>query len=216
MASVLENEEIVTLADLLSRLGGVPLDRVRFRPAPGTAVEQDVIDLHDRENRLFELVDGVLVEKPMGYMESRIAALIIRLLDTFCEEHDLGLVAGEAGMMRLTVGLVRIPDVSVVLWERLPERRAPREPIPSLTPDLAVEVLSESNTPREIKRKLAEYFNAGCRCAWIVDPAARTVRVHTSPDESTLLSGEDLVTAEAVLPSFAVSVSEIFRRARID
>src|SRR5688500_13960757 len=87
MASVLDNEEIVTLADLLVRLGGVPLDRIRFRPTPGTAVEQDVIDLHDRENRLFELVDGVLVEKPMGYMESRIAALIIQLLGSFVEEH---------------------------------------------------------------------------------------------------------------------------------
>ena len=216
MSTVLEDEGIVTLADLLARLGGVPLDRVRFRPAPGTAVERDVIELHDRENRLYELVDGVLVEKPMGYKESRIAALIIRLLDTFVEAADLGLVAGEQGMMRIGRGLVRIPDVSVVLWDRLPERRAPSDPIPSLAPDLAVEILSLTNTPGEIQRKTEEYFEAGCRCAWIVDPAERTVRVHTSASDSTLLSGDDLVTAESVLPGFSVSVEEIFRRSRID
>src|SRR5207244_3561876 len=118
MSATLHKEEIVTLADLLTRLGGVPLDRIRFRPAPGTAVEQDVIDLNDRENRLFELVEGVLVEKPMGFLESRLAALILRLLDTYAEEHDLGIVVGADGMMRIAVGLVRIPDVSVILWER--------------------------------------------------------------------------------------------------
>src|SRR2546426_10923018 len=103
------------LADMVSRLGGVPLDRILYKPAPGTAVEQDVIDFHDRENRLCELVDGVLVEKPMGFLESRVAAFLIKVIDTFVEEHDLGIVAGADGMMRLAVGLVRIPDVSVVL-----------------------------------------------------------------------------------------------------
>src|SRR5207302_7077409 len=132
----------------------VPLDRIRFRPAPGTAVEQDVIDLNDRENRLFELVEGVLVEKPMGFLESRVAVLLSHVLEGFMEEHDLGIVVGADGMIRIAIGLVRIPDVSVILWDRLPNRRIPREPIPSLTADLAVEVLSVSNTPAEIDRKV--------------------------------------------------------------
>src|SRR2546425_516000 len=111
-----------TLADAIAGLGEIPLDRIRWRPAPGTATEQDVIEIHDRENRLFELVDGILVEKPMGLQESRVAAFLIRLLDAFCEEHDLGLVVGADGMMRIAVGLVRAPDVSVILWDRLPGR----------------------------------------------------------------------------------------------
>jgi Uma2 family endonuclease len=152
----------------------VPLDRIRFLPAPGTACEQDVINLHDRENRLFELVEGVLVEKPMGFLESRIAAFLIRLLDVFTEDMDLGIVVGADGMMRIAAGLVRMPDVSVLLWDRLPGRRIPTEPIPSLAPDLAVEVLSVSNTSAEIDRKISEYFAAGCRCAWVVDPKVRS------------------------------------------
>src|SRR3954467_9522345 len=90
-----------TMADLLEQLGDVPLHRVLAVPAPGTATEQDVIDIEAREKRLCELVDGVLVEKPMGFYESRVAIVLSHLLENFLDQHDLGIVVGEAGMMRL-------------------------------------------------------------------------------------------------------------------
>ena len=65
--------EELRLADVLQQLAGISPRRVRFRPAPGTATEEDVIKIRDRERRLFELVDGVLVEKVMGYWESALA-----------------------------------------------------------------------------------------------------------------------------------------------
>src|SRR5438067_2343780 len=71
-----------TVAELLEHLGDVPPFRVRLRPVPGTATEQDVIDIEARENRLFELVDGVLVEKGMGYHESRLALLLGHYLES--------------------------------------------------------------------------------------------------------------------------------------
>ena len=142
----------VTVSDLLHQLGDIPPKRVRLQPPPGTATEADVVAVHNREDRLCELVDGVLVEKTMGYYESYIVATLIRLLGNFVVAHDLGIVAGADGMMRLAPGLVRIPDVSFVSWEKLPGRRLPRQAIPDLVPDLAVEVLSEGNTPREMAR----------------------------------------------------------------
>lgn len=215
MPAVLEKTEVMTLEDMVNRLGSIPLSRIRACPPPGTAVEQDVIDLNDRENRLFELVEGVLVEKPMGFQESRIAATIITELEIFMREERLGIVVGEAGMMRLTTGLVRIPDVSAILWERLPGQKVPKEPIPSLAPDIAVEVLSKSNTVAEIDRKISEYFAAGSQYVWIVDPEALSVRVYNSPSSSEFLSGEDIVSADAVLPGFHITVSEIFERSGI-
>ena len=65
-----------------------------------------------------------------------------------------------------------------------PRPEAPHEPIPDLDPDLAVEILSESNTPAEIRRKLGEYFDAGVRLAWLIDPRKRTARVYTSARRS--------------------------------
>jgi Uma2 family endonuclease len=110
-----------TVADLLESLGDIPPERVRMRPHPGTATEDDVLAILAREKRLCELVDGVLVEKPVGFDESRMASEIIVALVLYLRAHDLGTVAGEAGMLRLLPGLVRIPDVSFVSWARLPK-----------------------------------------------------------------------------------------------
>jgi hypothetical protein len=65
--------EIKTLADLKRRLGGIPLERIWVHPAPGTATENDLIEAEARESCLCELVDGTLVEKAMGFEESRLA-----------------------------------------------------------------------------------------------------------------------------------------------
>src|SRR5262252_8962200 len=99
---------IATLADLLEHLGGIAPHRVRFRPTPGTATEEDVLALRNSaERRLCELVDGVLVEKAMGFRESYLAIVLATILWNFVQLRNLGLVTGEAGMMRLMAGLVR-------------------------------------------------------------------------------------------------------------
>jgi Uma2 family endonuclease len=139
-AGARESPDIETLADLHERLGRVPLHRIRCRPAPGTATEADVLVYPRGEKRLYELVDGVLVEKPMGYYESLLAAWLIRFLGSFLDVHDLGIVLGADATLRLAPGLVRLPDVSFIAWERCPNRELSIEPIPDLVPDLAVEM----------------------------------------------------------------------------
>jgi Uma2 family endonuclease len=201
---------IETLADLLESLGDIPPRRIRMQPLPGTATEADVLAAHAVDKRLCELVDGVLVEKPMGYEESRLASAIIHALIEFLSLHDLGTVAGEAGMMRLMEGLVRIPDVSFVRWERLPEKAGP---IPPISPDLAVEVLSESNTPKEMERKLREYFENGTQLVWYLDLKLRTVTVYTSPDQCTVLDESDTLDGGRVLPGLVIPVRALSERA---
>jgi hypothetical protein len=102
----------LTLADVLRQLGGISPRRIRFRPAPGTATEKDVIKIRDRERRLYELVDGVLVEKVMGYWESVLTLELAGFLRDFVKSRRVGTIAGEAGMLLLSPGLVRIPDLS--------------------------------------------------------------------------------------------------------
>ena len=208
--AVLAPPTVVTVADLLEALGDIPPERVLIRPAPGTATEDDVIAIHAQKKRLCELVDGTLVEKPMGYDESRLALEIGYILVGFLRQHDLGTVAGEAGMMRLLTGLVRIPDVSFVRWEHLPEEYGP---IPPLAPDLAIEVLSESNTPKEMERKLREYFEAGTQLVWYFDHRKRTVTVYTAPDQFTVLDESQTLDGGDVLPGLVIPLRELFERA---
>ena len=198
-----------TVADLLHELGDIPADRVRLRPAPGTATERDVIEIEAREKRLCELIDGVLVEKTVGFDESLVAAALSRHLGNFVEAGNLGLVAGSDGMIRLLPDQVRIPDVGYFSRQSLPKKRS-REPIPAIIPDLAVEILSKGNSKGEMDRKLREYFQAGVRLVWLIDPRTRTARVFTSPKEMRRLKEDESLDGGDVLPGFVLPLCRLF------
>jgi Uma2 family endonuclease len=202
--------DMTTIGDLLKRLGNIPAERVRLHPTPGTATEKDVIKILDQENRPCELVEGSLVEKPMGYEEAELAMLIGTFLTNFVRRRRLGIVTGADGMVKLFTGLVRIPDVAFASWDRFPNRKRPKVPIPELAPDLVVEVLSKSNTKAEMTRKLGEYFAAGVRLVWMVDPRKRTVRVYTAVDQSVLIKEGQSLDGGAVLPGFVLPLDELF------
>lgn len=201
-----------TMEDILARLGGISPRRVLFDPPPGTATVKDVIRHRDGpRRRLVELVDGTLVEKPMGFAESLVAAEISRRIGNHvADAGNLGVVTGADGTIRVLQKLVRIPDVAFVAWDRLPNRQVPLAKVPEVVPNLAVEVLSEGNTRREMERKLKEYFLAGVELVWFVDPEERTVTVFTSPDESDTLTAKHTLTGDPVLPGFIVPVIDLF------
>ncbi len=111
--------------------------------------------------------------------------------------------------LRLFPGLVRVPDVAFVSWSRIPGGRVPQEPIPQLAPDLAIEVLSESNTKAEMRRKRRDFFAAGVDVVWEVDPEERTVAVYEKGqdqprtyDRTHTIEGQYSLTGfQLVLPS---------------
>jgi Uma2 family endonuclease len=210
VADIVAAAPVRTVEDLLDELGGVPASRVLVHPPIGRATIQDVVDVRDRTRRICELVDGTLVEKPMGYLESMVAVVLTTALQTFVAPRKLGIVTGESGMMNLFADLVRIPDVAFTSRERLPEGKAPKAPVPRLAPDLAVEVLSASNTSREMARKRREYFQAGVRLVWIVDIQVRTVAVYMAPENPVVLTTSDVLDGGDVLPGFTLNVRELF------
>ncbi len=129
--------------------------------------------------------------------------------------HELNqpIVAARDGMLRLFPNQIRIPDLSFISWKRMPAEVFPIEKVPTLAPDLAVEILSEGNTDEEMNRKLKDYFQAGSKLVWYVDPRTRTVRVYTSPRKSVLLTEADTLDGGKVLPGFALPIKQWFQRA---
>lgn len=202
--------KIRTLADMMRRLGDVPLERVRFDPPMGSATVADVERIRATEGRLCELVEGILLEKAMGMTESTFAGFILGMLNAFVIPRNLGKVAGADGALQIIANLVRIPDVAFIRWDRLPDRRLPKEPIPLVSPNLAVEVLSKSNTRKEMAIKRQDYFSAGVELVWEIDPKKRAVTVYTSPTESTILSNDDILDGGTVLPGFQLPLKELF------
>ena len=201
-----------TWEERLADLGNVPACRVRFVPAPGTATIEDVIRLSEAEGRLFELVDGTLVEKAMGWQESLLAGVIMQWLNNYLDQHRIGVATGPDGMTRLFSDTVRGPDVAFVAWTRLPDGRIPTAPIPDLVPNFVIEVLSVSNTYSEMSRKRREYFHAGVELLWMVDHRSRTITVFRSPQEALVVAEGQTLDGGKVLPGWQVDVAELFSR----
>jgi len=202
-----------SLADLQQHLGGIPAERIRLVPAPGCATEQDLLDIADHEDRLYELEDGVLVEKAMGWQDAVLAAWISAEIGAYLKTHDLGQVMGADGPLKILPGKVKLPDVSFIGWSRFPKQRLGRRPIPALVPDLVVEVLSDTNTKREMERKLKQYFQAGVRLVWYIDPKTRSARAFTSPTAVTEIDEDGSLDGGQVLPGFRLSLRGLFERA---
>ncbi len=199
----------VTLADLLSRLGNVPLDRVLLMPAPGTATVADAI-----RHPMCELLEGTLVEKAMSYFESRLAMVLVWSLETFLEQYPIGYVVGPDAQTYVSPDKICISDVSFVNWERTPNHQVSNEPIGSIVPDLAVEVLRPSNTSGEIEAKRRELFDVGMRLMWVLDPVAETVEVFTGVAGCQVLTASETLNGGDVLPGFQLSIREWLDRVK--
>ena len=206
-------QKIETLADIIHRLGDVPLDRILFCPFPGSATDQDAIECEAKTGLLCELVDGVLVEKAVGYYEDRLGTLLIHFLEMFIGEIGPGFVLGAAGMIRTDAVQMRMPDVAYFSWEHFPGRLLPAVQILDMRPDIAVEILSPKNTRAEMERKRREYFGGGTKLVWQVYPETTRVRVYVNVDQYTELGADDTLDGGEVLPGFTLSIRNWFERA---
>lgn len=95
----------------------------------------------------------------------------------------------------------------------MPKQEYPKEAIWSLAPNLAVEILSVGNTQGEMTLKLRDYFRAGCKLVWYVEPQKKTVLVYTSLHRFRLLTEDDTLDGGKVLPGFTLSIKKWFQRA---
>lgn len=207
MATTTELPE-TSFAYLHDRLGGIPLVRIRRTPAPGTATEADLLRPH---GPTCELIDGVLVEKAMGLFESMLGAYISGLISNYVRENELGVVAGADGFIKLGEGQVRAPDVTFIPWSEFPDGEVPQdEAFWSVAPGLIVEVLSPGNTDAEIDRKLREFFTAGCKLAWVIDPPTKTAKVYTSAKKFKPLDASGTLDGGKVLPGFKLLLADVF------
>ncbi len=199
-----------TWAERLADLGNIPAARIVSSPTPGSAGLQDLLTVRDVQHRTCELVDGTLVEKIMGWQESLLAGVLIQWLRNYLDLHQVGVVTGPDGLIRLFEDTVRGPDVAFIAWDRLPNRRIPLEPVPDVVPNFVIEILSPGNTYSEMSRKRREYFHAGVQLIWMVEPRDRTVAVFRSSSDVTILREGGIIGGEQVLPGWAINTADLF------
>lgn len=198
------------LAELVHRLGDIPIERIILDPPPGQATLDDALELSEAaDKQLCELIDGTLVEKAMGFNESRLAAGLMFHLQLYLRKNNIGFVSGESGMFKMGKN-GRMPDIAFISWRHFPNKQADlkKYPIMPFAPDLAVEVLSQSNTAKEIEQKQVDYFKAGVKLMWVIDPKEETATVHRVDGSSEVLTKTDALSGEEVLPGLSILVAE--------
>jgi Uma2 family endonuclease len=198
------------MGELLRRLGNISPKRVCTDPLPGLATESDLLRKHGRPHKLYELVEGTLVEKAIGHAESIVAAKLIVRLGGFIELHQLGYFSGSDDLIRLMPKVVRGPDVSFTSWTQRPEGTADTDAISDVIPSLVVEVLSKGKTRGEIAKKLKDYFFAGVQLAWVIDPKMRTAEAYTATDAKTAIPVDGELDGADVVPGFTLPLADLF------
>jgi Uma2 family endonuclease len=179
----------------------------------GLVTSSSPLTLPIPDDILHEVVDGEVVEKPVGSTEVEIANILNGRLRIFARTRRLG-----RGLMEMIFridaakDLQRRPDVAFVSHSRWPvHRRVPSVAVWDLVPDLAVEVVSPRNTAFEVQRKIHEYFDAGVSQVWIVYPSQREISVFTAANQVEILQlGQDLDGGD-LLPGFQLPLAYAVR-----
>ena len=162
---------------------------------------------------LFEYVNGQAVEKIVGYYELFVAGGLHRILSSFVHEHELGRTVVEMLFkLQREPKLDRRPDLAFVSYKKWPKNRKMRRANAwDVVPDLAVEVISPTNTAEEMAMKIQDYFKAGVAQVWIIYPLPQQIYVHVSPTEVRVLNRQDELDGGDLLPGFKLPVAALFQ-----
>ena len=168
-------------------------------------------ELPEEDAYRLELVRGRLVREPRpGTRHGSLMARLGARLERHVKENRLGIVCMDFGVVLSTEPpTVRGPDIGFISADRLPPEGAPIGFL-RVAPDLAVEIVSPSNTASEIQEKVLEYLEAEARLVWVVDPQTRVASTYRSRDEIRLLGEEDELEGGDVLPGFRLALRELF------
>lgn len=173
---------------------------------------EELWEMPDVPGKRLELVDGEVVEMPgAGALHVMIVFAVAQLLERFVRKRDLGLVVpdGLAYVLRRDPDQVRIPDVSFVAWERVPEGEI-SEGFWQGPPTLAIEVVSPNDRADDIYARVQDYLAAGSDQVWVLWPRQHSVSVHRPDDDTRELGPDATLDGGNILPGFQVRVGDLF------
>jgi Uma2 family endonuclease len=161
------------------------------------------------EDKRYELDDGELIEMTRpAYWHNEILGNLFFALKAYFRGNPIGQALISENLYALSSMTRRSPDVAVILGNRRNELRHAK--VIPIIPEIAIEVLSPSETPRMILRKLKQYFEAGVAEVWLIDPETRTAEIWTGPSlPDHELTGADALTSP-LLPGFQLTIEELF------
>ncbi|RKU08180.1 hypothetical protein C6501_16650 [Candidatus Poribacteria bacterium] len=175
-------------------------------PEPGTITLEEFLE-NDVEG--YEYIKGELVQMPdASIRHSEIGMNLIRYLDSYVRENKIGSVYSLEISFKIGERVLK-PDLAFVSAERLNDDQDKNKGFP-IPPDLAIEVVSPSDIQSRVVGKVFAYLDAGTRCVWVIEPISKTVTVYKSETDIKILTYEDTLTGDDVVPGFSCPVELLF------
>ncbi len=179
--------------------------------------EDDLIRL-DSQGKFYEVANGELVSmSPVGYEHSELTFHVAKLLDTIVRDRKLGYVHPDNLIYVLArneaegLEVARIPDVSFIRRGRFPKDFDRKRPFPG-APDLAIEIISPSETETVTLAKVRDYLRCGSEEVWVLFPDAKEVYQYRSSDPKTIriYTGDDVIDTQSLFPGLTLKTSALF------
>ena len=167
-------------------------------------------EMADDPGHRYELVDGELVDMDGAPPHGNVTGEIYLLIRLHVRATGLPLNVGVSTGFRMNPYTLRFPDVQVTTAERMSAYDPAAGGWPHFAPNVAIEVVSPSNTPADLARKATEYFANGTQAMWIVDPGPRTVAIRRPGAAEQIFGIDDILSGEPEIPGFTCPVADIF------
>jgi Uma2 family endonuclease len=168
----------------------------------------------NRDGHRYEIVNGELIDMGnSGAKHGYIAVILSAALFNCVSTRKLGAIFDSSTAFKMKSGNKRSPDISFLAKERLQGLDDLPDGFLEGAPDLAVEILSPSNTVEEIHNKLVEYFENGSRLVWVIHPKEEYVLVYRSAQQpDRLLKSNDSLNGEEIVPDFILPITDLFQK----
>jgi Uma2 family endonuclease len=177
--------------------------------SPARVITDEELLQLPKDGNKYEVVDGELVVSPgAGYRHEDIVAELVTRLRSYATAKGLGKVLPSSLLYVLPSGNRRGPDVSFIAAERT-AALSPATIFPKFAPDLAVEVLSPSDSPRRVQDKVGEYLEAGVRLVWVIDPENRRAVIYRALSSVDHIEQDGELDGEDVLPGFGCRLTDL-------
>ncbi len=172
---------------------------------------EDLLRMPDGDR--YELIDGNLVEKNMSMKSCYVAGQMHARINHHSQTHGQGWAFPEGNTYQCFPDApekVRKADTSFIRLDRLTLAQYNQDGHCPIAPDLSVEVVSPNDVKYDVDRKVGEFLRAGTQLVWVINPDVKTVEVHRADGTGVILSENDVLCGENVLPGFTCKVADLF------
>ena len=153
----------------------------------------------------------IIIMSPTGGETGKSNAELIADFVNWNRRKKLGIIFDSSTCFKLPKGSNRSPDVAYIQKERW-DNLTPEEKVkfPPIAPDFVLELMSKTDSLKDLQEKMEEYIDNGVKLGWLINPEKKEVEIYRQGQKKEVLDNPKTISGEDILPDFTLDLTEIF------